>query len=248
MTLLGLISLAGCSGEDNPVHPEPGSLDLNGVYVEAHQQGILYGEYMRVTVAARSLAPVPARSRASIDARAELTHWVHTGIQTYLGSYDGGSGTLHLGDQGRTFTGWYEADGSSILGTARTLISPAIFACAVEGRGAVNLYSGTFESENQLPTRLWAVVIAGARLQGIRSGTLGDSDAFSGAVSGAGSSREIVLHGDLGDGLILSGNGTLDTETGQITGSYKLDQDGATLDSGVWSGAKTDVQDVMASD
>jgi hypothetical protein len=101
----------------------------------------------------------------------------------------------------------------------------------------LDVYCGTFSSESPAASGQWKAVVMGNKILGSRAENLGTSYVFSGTVSGSETDaiREISVHHDLGSGMTLVAEGTLDTETQVMAGTYTLDDGSAEPENGPWS-------------
>ena len=235
--LLSLVGIQGCSDddEDNPVNPGPTSTQLTGTYANANEGG-----QMSISISSGTLAPAlraGALATHTIAASGSLTAEGTTTPTPLTGNYSEETDSLYLTGGGYDMAGHYDGTTSTITGGYSGPNGVGFFSCAVGGSNAIQVYCGAFESTmNSGVVGRWNVVISGSQLSGIGAVTGGGLYEFTGTVTGTGTTRTVAVNQDLGSGVTLTADGTLDTSTDQIGGTYALDDNGTPSDAGNWTG------------
>ena len=231
----GLIGCSDDDDDDNPVNPGPPSTELSGTYASAAEGGT-----MSITIAAEALAPAlraGALATHTIAASAALYPEGTTTTIPLTGSYSEESDTLNLTGGGYTMVGEYDGTSSSITGAYTSPNGPGFFSCAVGGFNTIQVYCGAFESTmSPGSTGRWNVVISGTQLHGVGAEVGGGAFAFSGTATGTGTTRTIAVNHEIVEGVTLTADGQLDTNTGAMNGTYAIDDLGVPNDAGTWTG------------
>ena len=237
LTLLALLAAYGCGSDDDPVKPPGGTpvppvtlaTPFTGTFVNGSESGLL-----NVTIDGGSLAP-PLRAAARADTVVTATGVLSPdggGVVTLNGTYDTSTDTLKLSGQGYSFLGQYYVDAIPPLidGNYTGPNGPGTFAGLPGSTTAVKVFCGTFESESTATAGRWNIVISGGTVLGIEApygdpGTVG----LHGTVTGTGVVRTLSLAS--GGDFALLGQGTWNTSTNHVSGTWM-----AADDSGTWAG------------
>jgi hypothetical protein len=235
--LLSILAFPGCGDDDddNPVNPGP-STQLTGTFANPNEGGM-----MTITIQSASLAPARrAGSAASHASTATAVLTPEIGAPVHLtGTYSDESDTLYLSGGGLSYNmrGVYDATASTILGSYAGPQGNGYFACVVGGTGAVDVYCGTFEDDEDISHGRWNLVISGTQLQGIGALYGGLFYRFSGTATGTGATRVIAVEDEIGVGNTLTADGTLDTGTSLAQGTWTVSSNGVPYNTGPWSAA-----------
>ena len=236
--LLAMFAMAGCSGEDdNPVDPGVGtpSTQFTGTFINGNEGGL-----MNLTIASATLAPaLRAASIGAHDIVANATLSPDVGGTINLtGTYNEEADSLNLIGGGYTMSGKYSSTGGvgGIVGRYMGLNGSGFFGCALGGSSAVKVYCGSFENQPQTVSGRWNILIIGDEVVGVAAPSGGNPFGFSGTASGTGTTRAIAIFTDSGGGAVVRANGTLDTTTNDVAGTWTFEEDFVVTDTGTWSG------------
>ena len=230
-------ALAGCSDddEDNPVNPTP-STQLTGPFAGAGDGGLMT---LTIPLVAADLAPVrPAGAVVAHDVEALATLSLDSGggPVNLSGTYNEESDSLNLTGQGYTVVGQYGPAEPFIAGSFTGPLGNGLFSCAIGGRGAIAVYCGEHVNSAQTSTGRWHIAISGTTAFGF---AVIDSETiyYEGTVTGTGGVRSIVVRQDLGNGVELLVDGTLNTANDDVWGEWVLETNDMLDDHGTWDGA-----------
>ncbi len=239
LAAVGLVSLltpSGCGKDDanHPLTPTVGtpSTQLTGTFLSGSEAGHLS---LSISIASASLAP-PLRAPALAAALPETVVTAFGvlspdggGVVTLTGTYDTTTDSLQLTGQNYTFLGKYfpSAVPPVTRGQYTGPMGPGSFSCVLGSTSEIKVFCGEFQSSGSPTAGRWNIVIAGSSLVGLEApngdtGTVG----FTGTVTGTGINRTLAFGGSG-----LTGNGTWNTATDHVAGTWTTSGD-----NGTWSG------------
>lgn len=240
---------AGCGSDKKVTAPTggggPTSTSFTGILVNTTQTGRL-----TVTIATSSLAapfrvarsvPFPASSAGAASVSATGMIEFPTDTMNLTGTYNTATDSLNLSGEGYTLEGHVDTSGSkpALQGKYSGPSGTGGFGCSEGTASTVQLYCGTFQSTTGSGTYgSLNVAVSGATLAGVAFPNLDDHGSpFSGTVTGTGDTRTINLEGTVPGDYSVSGGGTLNTVTREITDGTWAYEDlySHATDSGTWS-------------
>ncbi len=241
--VISLVVLVGCGDDDNPANPgggTPASTNMYGTFA-----GGTIGGKLTISIAATALAP----PRPSTGIRTHLVTATGSmdldggGVIQLGGTYNDETDTLKISGGGYTFIGTYDATGTvpGILG-GFTGPDQGFFGCVTGTASSVKVFCGTFVNAGVTVDGRWNILIVGDELAGLAvvtgsSGVVG----LEGTITGTGNPRQITIELVSSDDIVadsqLSADGTWDTTTNEVSGTWTLyDSTPTQIDNGTWTG------------
>jgi len=243
LLILMVGAVAGCSDDDtNPTSPggPTTTTGFTGVFANGTTSGKLAITIKGETLAGPSPGHRTARAPAhQVTANAVLTPSTGPGAALY-GIYDVDADSLYLAGSGYVLIGHYDdsVDPPVISGTLSGPGGDAVFRCLLGP--SIKVYCGTYESTAGPATGTWNLVTIDTVLVGIAFPEGGNGNSalvFAGTVARTGATRAIAFSASQPGVFDLTGTGSLDTATNNVSGSWTFDDLIATADdSGTWSG------------
>ena len=202
---------------------------FTGAFLNGFEAGLL-----NVTIDGGSLAP-SLRAAVLADTVVTATGVLSPdggGVISMSGTYDTATDSLKLSGQGYSFLGQYYDTSvpPAVDGNYTGPNGAGAFVVLPGSTVAVKVFCGAFESDSTATAGRWNIVISGAALVGIEA-PHGDPGfvGFSGMVTGTGVQRTLSF--TTGTEFILNGDGTWNTSTNHVSGTWSAEDD-----SGTWGG------------
>ena len=227
-------ALTGCGDDDNgPTGPGGDSASgFIGLYaIDGRWDG-----KVTISINSTSLAsPLPrgvSRTTAhGVTAFGALTPSSGSGV-ALLGTYSDENDSLHLSGSGYTLIGHYDDSVTppSITGSLSGPPGEGLFGCFLGSSATIKVYCGAYDTDTSILDGTWSMVTIDTVLVGVAlpvDGNAGDAITFAGTVARTGTTRAIEF-----TGVDLTGTGSLDTATNNVSGTWALPPD-----TGNWIGS-----------
>lgn len=245
IVILAAGGVAGC-GDDETGPIGPGNTTTTG-FTGLFATGTTSGK-VTITINGGTLAgPFPGHRAPQVGTHAVAASAVitpSTGPGTALsGTYSDENDSLYLAGGGYELIAHYNdsADPPSISGSLSGPGGYAVIFCILGASSTIKVYCGTYESATTAANGTWSMVTIDTVLVGLAFPSAGDpSDliGFGGSVASTGATRAIEFVGGEPLYLELTGSGSLDTATNNVSGTWALDDVSDVLDdAGTWTGS-----------
>ena len=241
----GILSLgiwAGCGSDDSNDNggggtPTPTTSSFAGWMANGAESGQL-----GITVSAPNLARNllgPGARQGSVAATGTLVLTGTTVGIPLTGTFDDVTGDLHLDSgTGYTFDGIYDTGPpGEFVGIYYGPNGTGQFSAQSGSATSAEVYGGSYLSDVSGDGGSFLMAIRGTAIEGVATED-GDSTgvAFTGTISGTGTTRPIVISSPNLNGITMHGNGSLNTTTHHMSGRFNVDFNSLPADSGDWSG------------
>jgi len=244
LLILAVGAIAGCSDDDKPTGPGGGATTsgFTGLFVTGAASGKLTLTINGVNLAGRFHPLRASRAGAhEITASATITPTGGSAINLF-GIYSDENDSLHIAGGNYVLIGHYDNSESppSITGSVSSPGGDGIFGCFLGNSSEIKIYTGTYASTAGSATGSWNMVSRDTSLVGIAfptGGTPNELITFDGTIERTGTTRAITIVGGEPGVFALTGTGTFDTATGEVSGTWVLNNvDDLLDDSGTWDG------------
>jgi len=245
LVILAAVLIVGCSNDDNPAGPGGGTptSGFTGLFVTGSASG-----KMTLTISATSLAgrirPLQASRVGAheITANATITPTGGSAINLF-GIYSEENDSFYVAGGGYTLIGHYD-DSETPPSITGSVSGPGgtdgIFGCFLGSSSTIKIYCGTYESTLGSGAGSWNMASIDTSLVGVAfpaGGSASDLITFDGTIERTGTTRAIAFAGGEPGVLDLTGSGSFDTGTNEVSGSWNLDDASDVLDdAGTWTG------------
>lgn len=248
-TALLLILVAGaitsCSDDDkkNPLDPGSGATSgFTGIFANGAGDGKVVVTINSAVLASRFTGHRAARASAhEITASAVLTRTGAAAVNLF-GIYSEELDSLYVAGGGYTLIGHFDnsVTPNSITGSLAGPGGDGIFGCFYGSASTIKVYCGAYLSNSGPAAGTWTMATYDTALVGVAfptGGAPGDMITFQGTVERTGTTRAIAFTGGDPGVLDLTGTGSLDTTTNDVSGDWVLDDvTDVNDDDGTWDG------------
>ena len=236
--------IVGCSDDNKSTGPDGGgpTSGFTGLFVTGSASGKMVLTISSATLAGR-IRPLRAASVGAhrVDASATITPTGGSSINL-IGFYSDEEESLYVAGPNYTLIGHYDDSETppSFTGSVTSTGGDGIFGCFLGGTTTVKIYCGTYESTSGPAAGSWNMVSIDTSLVGVAfpaGGSASDLITFDGTIERTGTTRAIAFTGGDPGVLDLTGTGTYDTVTTDVSGGWVLDDvTDVNDDGGTWMG------------